>query len=178
MKRLIATALTLLLALPAWAVNTSREELDARVQESLQNLYEQSSAAREVSGNAKGILVFPHVYKAGVGIGGEYGEGALLIDNQPVAYYNTAGASIGFQLGAQRMTQVLMFMTQEALDRFRNSDGWEAGVDGSVAIANLGAGGSLSTETLQEPIIGFVFSNEGLMYNLTLEGSKITEIQK
>lgn len=178
MVRTLTMTLALLLALPVWAVNTSKEELDARVQETIQSLYEESSAARELSADAKGILVFPHVYKAGVGIGGEYGEGALLIDNQPVAYYNTAGASFGFQLGAQRMSQVIMFMTNDALERFRNSNGWEAGVDGSVALATLGAGGSIGTETLREPIIGFVFSNEGLMYNLTLEGSKITEISK
>lgn len=178
MIRIITMTLVLLLTLPAWAANTSRDELDARVHETVASLYEKSSAAQELSADAKGILVFPHVYKAGIGVGGEYGEGALLIDNQPVAYYNTAGASIGFQLGAQRMSQVIMFMSNEALEKFRNSKGWEAGVDGSVAIANLGAGGSLNTETLQQPIIGFVFSNEGLMYNLSLAGSKITEINK
>lgn len=176
--RLLTVTLALLLALPAWAVNTSREELDARVQETLSSLYETSSAARELASDAKGILVFPHVYKAGVGIGGEYGEGALLVGNQTADYYNTAGASFGFQLGAQRMSQVIMFMNTDALERFRNSKGWEAGVDGSVALATLGAGGTLSTETLQQPIIGFVFSNEGLMYNLTLEGSKYTKISK
>lgn len=176
--RILVITLAFLLTLPAWAVNTSREELDARVQETLSTLYEQSSAAKTLSADAKGILVFPHVYKVGVGIGGEYGEGALLIDNQTVDYYNTAGASFGFQLGAQRMSQVIMFMNAEALERFRNSQGWEAGVDGSVALATLGAGGSLNSETLREPIIGFVFSNEGLMYNLSLAGSKYTRISK
>ena len=176
--RLLTVTLALLLALPAWAVNTSREELDARVQETLSSLYETSSAARDLAADAEGILVFPHVYKAGVGVGGEYGEGALLVGNQTADYYNTAGASFGFQLGAQRMSQVIMFMNTDALERFRNSKGWEAGVDGSVALATLGAGGTLSTETLQQPIIGFVFSNEGLMYNLTLEGSKYTKISK
>lgn len=176
--RLLTVTLALLLALPAWAVNTSREELDARVQETLSALYEKSPAAQELAADAKGVLVFPHVYKAGVGIGGEYGEGALLVGNQTVDYYNTAGASFGFQLGAQRMSQVIMFMNNDVLESFRNSNGWEAGVDGSVALATLGAGGSLSTDTLQQPIIGFVFSNEGLMYNLTLEGSKYTRISK
>lgn len=178
MFRALVMIATLVIALPAAAVNTSKEELDARVQETLQELYEKSSAAQELSANAQGILIFPHVYKAGVGIGGEYGEGSLLIGNEPVGYYNVAGASVGFQLGAQRRSQVIMFMTSEALQHFRTRDGWEAGVDGSVAIANLGAGGNLTSETLKEPIIGFVFSNEGLMYNLTLEGSKITEITK
>ncbi len=178
MKHLIATALALLIALPAWAVNPSRDELDANVREALNTLYEESSAAGELGANAKGILVFPRVYKAGLGIGGEFGEGALLINNQPVAYYNIASASIGFQIGVQRKAQVIMFMTDDALQTFRSSRGWEAGVDGSVAVATLGAGGTLSSQTLQQPIIGFIYSNQGLMYNLTLEGSKITEIAK
>ena len=123
------------------------------------------------------MLVFPKVYKAGIGIGGEYGEGALLMGRKTVDYYNIAAASIGFQLGAQMKTQFVLFMNQDVLNKFRNSDGWEAGVDGSVALATLGAGGEIDTKTINEPIIGFIFSNKGLMYNLTLEGSKITKIK-
>ena len=48
----------------------------------------------------------------------------------------------------------------------------------SVALATLGAGGEIDAETAKRPIIGFIFPNEGLMYNLTFEGSKITEITK
>jgi lipid-binding SYLF domain-containing protein len=118
------------------------------------------------------------VVKAGLGVGGEYGEGALRIDTETVGYYNTVAASVGFQLGAQSKTVILLFMTAEALADFRESNGWEVGVDGSVALVSIGAGGSLDTHTLQQPIIGFVFNNKGLMYNLTLEGSKISEIEK
>jgi len=179
MIRALLLTLGLMLALPLSAeVNPGRAELDAYVNEALAQLYKESSAARDLSQNAKGILVFPRVYKAGFVFGGEYGEGSLLINNQPVAYYNIASASVGFQLGAQRKAQIIMFMTDEALNRFRSSRGWEVGVDGSVAIATLGAGGTISSQTLQQPIIGFIFSNKGLMYNLTLEGSKITEIAK
>lgn len=156
----------------------SKEQLDAEVRQTIQELYEFSSAAKELAARAAGMLVFPEVYKGGIGIGGEYGEGALLVGGQTVAYYNTAAASIGFQLGAQKKSQVILFMSQAELDQFRKSDGWKAGVDGSVALATLGAGGELSTETAKKPIIGFIFSNKGLMYNLTFEGSKITEIEK
>ncbi len=95
-----------------------------------------------------------------------------------MAYYNTASASIGFQLGAQVKSQIIMFMDGEALDKFRSSDGWEAGVDGSVAIVEFGAAEEISSNSAQQPIIGFIFSNKGLMYNLTFEGSKMTRIDR
>lgn len=93
-------------------------------------------------------------------------------------YYSTASASIGFQLGGQIKSQVILFMTRQALERFRNSKGWKAGVDGSVAVAAVGAGGEIDTNTAKKPIIGFIFSNKGLMYNLTFEGSKFTKLNK
>ncbi|AMO58710.1 hypothetical protein GZ77_17550 [Endozoicomonas montiporae] len=163
-------------ALPTFA--SSKEELDATVQESLSNLYDKSPAAKSLGKDAKGILVFPKIIKGGVFLGGEYGEGALLINQEVVDYYNTASASIGFQLGAQLRSQVIMFMTDESLNKFRNSKGWEAGVDGSIAIAEFGVGETIATNTAQSPIIGFINDNKGLMYNLTLEGTKITKIQK
>lgn len=171
-------AATLLFSTPAYALNPSKEELDADVREAVAELYKHSSAAKELAGRAAGMLVFPKVVKGGVGIGGEYGEGALLVGGGTVGYYNVVSGSIGFQLGLQRKSQVILFMTQEELDKFRNSEGWKAGVDGSVAIATLGAGGQIDTETAKKPIIGFIYSNKGLMYNLTFEGSKITKIDK
>ena len=156
----------------------SREEIDVTVDEALQQLSRESSAAASLVGRAAGVLVFPKVVKAGIGIGGEYGEGALVIGGSKVEYYNTASASIGFQLGAQIKSQVILFMTQDALDTFRASSGWEAGVDGSVALVEFGAGGDISTNSAQSPIIGFIFSNKGLMYNLTFEGSKMTKINR
>lgn len=164
------------LTLPA--VASSKTELNATVKETLSSLYDKSSAARALGKEAKGILVFPKIIKGGLFLGGEYGEGALLINQSVVDYYNTASASIGFQLGAQLRSQVIMFMTDEALKKFRNSKGWEAGVDGSIAIAEFGVGETIATNTIQAPIIGFISDNKGLMYNLTLEGTKITRINK
>jgi lipid-binding SYLF domain-containing protein len=182
MNRLVRPLLaaTLFLFASAPALAASKEEIDAGVKESLAELYEQSSAAKDLGAKAVGILVFPKVVKGGIGIGGEFGEGALLVGGKTNGYYNTAAGSIGFQLGLQQKSQVIMFMTQKELDKFlnQNNDGWKAGVDGSVALATLGAGGALDTETAKKPIIGFIFSNKGLMYNLTFEGSKITKIDK
>ena len=175
-RLVLGWALALLFATNAWAA--SREEIDAEVRQAVKEFYKHTSAGKELSQKAAGMLVFPSVVKAGIGVGGEYGEGSLLIGGKLAAYYNIASASIGFQLGAQARSMIVLFMTENALSKFRASEGWKAGVDGSVALATLGAGGSIDTETAKKPIIGFIFSNKGLMYNLTFEGSKITKIDR
>lgn len=178
MKIVHAILAALVLAFSASTQAASKEEINAEVREALKNFQKQTSAGHELSKKAAGMLVFPSVIKAGIGIGGEFGEGALLVKGKTVGYYNLAAASIGFQLGAQARSQIVLFMNDKVLADFRSSDGWKAGVDGSVALATLGAGGAIDTETAKQPIIGFIFSNKGLMYNLTFEGSKITRIEK
>jgi lipid-binding SYLF domain-containing protein len=135
-------------------------------------------AGRALFAKAKGVLVFPKVIKAGFGIGGEYGEGALRIGGRSVVYYNTVAASIGLQLGAQARAELIPFMTEEALAAFRGSDGWEIGVDGSVALVSVGVAGEIDTTTLADPVIGFVFGEQGLMANLSLEGAKISSLER
>jgi len=169
---LIATSFTV----PANAATA--KEIDLDVDAALQRFYNKVGGGKNFVQKAKGVLVFPSVLKAGIGIGGEYGEGALRVGGKSVAYYNTAAASIGFQLGAQAKTVIIVFLADNALAKFRASDGWEVGVDGSVALIELGAGGSLDTTNIKDDIVGFVFGNKGLMYNLTLEGSKMTKLDK
>jgi lipid-binding SYLF domain-containing protein len=172
----LITALCLA-GMPA-AYAAGKTEINAKVKATMTTFYSQVKSGRELARKAEGILVFPEVFKAGIGIGGEYGEGALLIRNKTSGYYSTAAASIGFQLGAQVKSQIIMFMTKRALKNFQDSDGWKAGVDGSVALVTVGAGGDVDTNTIKDPVIGFIFSNKGLMYNLTFEGSKITRLNK
>ena len=152
--------------------------LDAQIEAAIEEFYSISPAGKKLAKKAKGMLVFPSVKKAGFGIGGEYGEGALLVDGDIVQYYNTAAASIGFQMGVQVKRQIILFLDKSALKNFRSSEGWEIGVDGSVAIATLGAGGEIESKVLNQPVVGFIFGNKGLMYNLSLEGSKLTPIEK
>ena len=156
----------------------SKAKIERRVAKALTVFKEEVNGGDKLLGRAAGVLIFPSVKKAGIGIGAEYGEGALQIGGTSVAYYSTAAASIGLQLGGQVRSQFILFMEEEALEKFRNSDGWEVGVDGSVALITLGAGGKIDASKLDEPIIGFVLNNKGLMYNLSLEGSKITEIDR
>ena len=162
--------------IPAHAA--SSVEIDARGDATLKEFYLKVGSGKELAEKAKGVLVFPSVLKAGFWVGGQYGEGALRINGKTSDYYNIAGASFGLQFGVQSKSIILLFMTEDALSGFKNSSGWEAGVDGSVAFVTLGAGGALDTNTLQQPIIGFVFSNKGLMVDVSLKGSKITKIQK
>jgi len=156
----------------------SKTEIDAKVKAALQQLYKEVPAGEDLARKAAGILVIPDAIKAGVGLGGEYGEGALIVRGRTVQYYRVTGLSIGFQLGGQARNEVLMFMTDDALNSFRQSDGWEAGVDGSVAIVEFGVGKTIDTNNIKDPIIGFVFGNKGLMYDLSLEGSKYWRINK
>jgi len=108
----------------------------------------------------------------------EAGEGVLRVGGSTVDYYQTAAGSFGFQLGAQAKSIIVVFMTQESLTKFRNSSGWRAGVDGSVALIDIGAGKSIDTNHVKDPVVGFVFGSKGLMYNLTLEGSKFAKLDK
>jgi lipid-binding SYLF domain-containing protein len=160
------------------AVAKSAAEIDIGVDETLERFKREVSGGVRFLQRASGMLVFPSVIKAGIGIGGEYGEGALRVGGKNVDYYNTASASIGFQLGAQAKSIVIVFMTDEALADFRKGDGWEAGVDGSVAVVEWGVGKDINTIDIKDPVVGFVFNNKGLMYNLTLEGSKFTKLNK
>lgn len=168
----IAIALTALL-FSGLAFAESATITNAKVDEAITDFRKHVNGADVFLNQAAGYLVFPRVIKIGVGIGGETGEGALRVGGKTEAFYRTSSGSIGFQLGAQAKSIVIAFMTKEALDKFRNSEGWKVGIDGSVALIDLGAGKTIDTQNIKDPIVGFIFGSKGLMYNLTLEGSKI-----
>jgi lipid-binding SYLF domain-containing protein len=154
-----------------------KAEINAGADAALSKLYAENPAAKTLAGRAKGIAVFPNIVKGGLGIGGESGDGVLRVAGKPVAYYNTSSASIGLQAGIQSYSQVLMFLTEEALAGFRKSSGWEAGVDGSIAVLQTGAGGELDTTNISDPVVGFVFGEQGLMADAAIEGSKYTKLE-
>lgn len=178
--RAVAAATFMLFAAlrPDAALSASAAEIEIKTDATLKQFVETVEGAQVFLDNAKGVLVMPSIFQAGFVIGGQYGEGALRIDGQTVDYYNTVGGSFGFQIGAQTRAVIMVFMEQSALDQFRSSYGWEVGVDGSVALVELGAAASLSTTSVRDPIVAFIFDNKGLMYNLTLEGSKFTKLNK
>ena len=153
-----------------------RRELEGTVDAALTRLYSTVRGASEFGGRARGILVFPRVLQAGFIVGGEYGDGVLRTGNRVAGYYRIVSGSFGWQIGAQSKAIVLMFLTQDALDRFVNSNGWSVGADATVALARVGASGEIDTALARESVVGFALTNAGLMAGLTLEGSKITRL--
>lgn len=179
LRTLVFAFLTLAVAAqfsPETARAASAAEIDAEANATLNRFFQRVANGRELANKAQAILIFPSIVKAGIGIGGEYGEGVMHVRGQTSGYYNIVGASVGFQFGVQTRSVVIMFMTPAALAGFQARAGWEVGVDGSVALINVGASGRVNTDNILDPIIGFVFNNKGLMYNLTLEGTKISRI--
>lgn len=153
-------------------------EIDTDVDAALSHFYHTVGGGRDLARDAAAVLVFPSVVKAGMGFGGEYGEGALRRGGRTEGYYNTVSASVGFQLGVQARTVIILFMTENALGSFQRKHGWKVGVDGSVALVTVGVGGAVDTNVIKKPVIGFILDQKGLMYNLTLEGSKISRIDR
>jgi len=168
--------LTILLAGSVLAASASK--IDREANKALEVFRDDINGAEVFLDQAAGYLVFPRVIKLGVGVGAETGEGALRVGGKTVAYYRTTSGSIGLQLGAQAKSIVIAFLTQDALQKFRDSSGWKVGVDGSIALIDLGVGKTIDSQNVKDPVVGFIFGSKGLMYNLTLEGSKFTKLDK
>lgn len=154
-----------------------RTDINASADATLTRLYEAAPDARTLVDQAKGVLVFPRVLEASFVVGAEHGNGVLRVNGKNEAYYSTTGGSFGFQAGAQSKAIVLLFMTQDALDKFRASNGWTAGADATVAVATIGANGKIDTNTARESVIGFVLTNAGLMAGVSLHGTKINRLE-
>lgn len=158
--------------------SASRASLDAQVDASLLKLYDTAPGSRELVATSRGVLVFPSVVGASLGIGAEYGRGALRVNGRTQGYFSTTAGSVGLQAGAQSKAVIYLFTTQQALDRFRSSSGWTVGADATVAVATVGANGSIDTNTAQQPVVGFVLTNLGLEAGVSLQGAKISQIQQ
>jgi lipid-binding SYLF domain-containing protein len=152
----------------------STVEIDSGVQSTLQAFYAQHNSNHELVDKAAAVLVFPKITKAGVGVGGLHGEGALIVGGKTVKYYDVNGASVGATLGVSEHSEVILFMTKKARDDFENSKGWTIGADAGVAVASAGVGGNYDTETLKRPVLSFVLDEKGLMGDLSLSGQKVT----
>jgi len=161
-----------------YAEAASANEINVSVNESINRFYKQVDGAKEFMAQAKAVLVMPNVTKAGFFAGGQYGEGSLRVGGKTQAYYNLIAGSYGFTFGAERMDIIIAFMTDDALKGFQKVHGWEVGVDGNVALIDVGGGKRLDTTTLRDPVAGFVFDAKGLMVDLSLKGAKFTRIQK
>jgi lipid-binding SYLF domain-containing protein len=153
-------------------------EIDASVNASLDRFVKEVKGAQEFLDAAKGVLIIPKVMQGGLVVGAEYGEGALRIGGKTVDYYNIVSGSFGYQIGAQEKDIILVFMSDKVLKKFRTSKNWRAGVDAKVTLVKVGVDESLSTMKFKQPVVGFVFSQKGLMAGATIEGSKFTKLKK
>ncbi len=154
------------------------KEIDASADAAMDRFYKNVKDAKEVVQRSKGMLVMPSVKKGALIVGGEYGQGALRIGGKTIGYYSMTSGSVGFQIGGQAKDVIFAFMSSEALKKFRDSKGWEAGVDGNVALVTLGAGESAVTAMGKEPIVAFVFDVKGLMADISLRGAKFNKLDK
>lgn len=154
------------------------ENLNQDAAQALQTLYKTNPTAELLSKKAKGILVFPKVIKAGLVFGGSYGEGVLFKAGHESGYYNSVSASWGFQAGAQSYGYVVFLMSNKALKYLNETHGWEVGVGPSVVVVNEGVAKNLSSSTLKDDAYAFIFDQQGLMVSFSLEGTKISRINR
>jgi len=170
------TAVLTLIGSVALAVDTAA--IDTQVSATLEKFFAMSGQNLTLANNAAAVLVFPDITKGGIGIGGEHGYGALQENGKTVGYYSISGASIGLTLGLSHHSQVILFNTPEARDKFVNGGNWSVGADASVAMMKKGASGSYDTQSLNKPVMVFVFGERGLMGDASLQGAKISKIKQ
>ena len=184
-KRFFTASLAALLVFASGCTTTTtgtgdpaarRQAIDAGIDSALSNLYQQVPGSQELVGRAAGVLVFPNVLEAGFMFGASRGSGALRVGGKSVSYHATTSGSFGLQAGAQSSAVFLLFMTQDALRSFQNSRGWTIGADASVTLLTVGASAQMTSATVQQPVIGYVLSNRGLMAGLTMDGTRITRL--
>ncbi len=171
----LALIVSIMSFVTTFATAEAAQVIDAKVNVAIEEFNKEKGATDFLS-KAYAYLVFPSVVKGGFIVGGEYGEGALRVDGKTVGYYNVAAGSLGFQLGLQKTSYLFAFKSKDILDNFMVSNGWEAGVDGSVTVAKWGAGKDISSISFEKPIYAFVYGGKGFMYNVTFKGTKFTKI--
>jgi lipid-binding SYLF domain-containing protein len=175
---LAASGLALLALLTSAAsFAESKAVIDAHASEALTQFHKLNPANQPLEQRAAGVLIFPQVTKAGAGVAGEHGNGVLQVKGKTVGYYSSTSASVGLTLGVAKRSEIIMFMTQSALDDFMKSKGWSIGADTGIALVRAGAGGDYDSETLKKSIVGFVFGEKGLIADASFEGSKISKIK-
>lgn len=167
-----------LLAAACTTTPEDRSTLTAEAHTALDALYGSVPAARELGAQSAGVLVFPNITQAGLGIGGQYGRGVLFEGGAPTGFYNVTGGSIGLQIGAQSLSQAYMFTTPAALRTFHETQGFELGAGVDFAVADVGATGSVNTSNLQKPVVVWVWGQQGLMAGVKVEGQKVTRLEE
>ena len=178
-RMLIATVITASLMIPVSGAGRAdtAAEISKNAQDALASLYSKVDGAKVLGQKAHAILVFPEVTKAGLGIGGQHGEGALLKSGKAIRFYKTTGASVGLQAGAQTYGYAMFFMNDAALKQLDKADGFEVGVGPTVVVLDEGKAKNATTTTMKDDIYAFVFGQKGLMAGLGIQGNKISSFE-
>ena len=175
---LTALGLTVTLAAPLPTVAATAEDLNQDSEQALSNLVETNSLAAKLNKNAKAVLIFPNIVKAGLVFGGAYGEGVLKTGSSIDGYYNSVSAAWGLQAGAQSYGYVLFLMSDRVIEQLKETEGWELGVGPTVVVVDEGVAKNLSTSTLQDDAYAFIFNQQGLMAGISIEGTKVSRIKR
>ena len=170
------TACTVTKTDTAAAPRADSTTVNARADAALERLYQTAPGSKELVQRARGVLIFPSVVGGSFVVGVEHGRGVLRVGGKHDSEYSTTGASIGWQAGGQSKAVIYVFNTQEALEKFRASNGWSVGADANVSAGRVGANGSIDTTSAQAPVTSFVINNVGLEAGVSLNGSKITRV--
>ena len=159
------------------AANASASQISRDSRRALASLYSQNRGARALGSNARAVLVFPSVTRAGFVLGGQAGNGAMLRrDGSVSGFYQTASASWGLQAGVQKFGYALFLMDDAAVRNVNRTGGWEIGGSPNLVVVDRGMATSLSTTTINSGTYAFFFDQRGLMAGLGLQGTKITRI--
>jgi lipid-binding SYLF domain-containing protein len=175
---MFATAAIIAMSVMNQAIAATAEDLDRDSQQALQTLYKTQPFAETLSRSAKAVLVFPNIVKAGLVFGGSYGEGELIKGSKVVDYFNSVTGSWGLQIGAQSYGYAVFLMTDAAVEYIEKTDGWEIGVGPTVVVVDEGVAKNLSTSSLKDDAYAFIFSQQGLMAGISIEGTKISRIKR
>lgn len=175
---LLSSASMALMTMTSYANAATAEDLNKDSNQALSALYKSSPIAEKLSHSAKAVLVFPNIVKAGLVFGGSYGEGELLKGQTIDGYYNSVGGSWGLQAGAQSYGYAVFLMTDKAIKYVKDTHGWEVGVGPTVVLVDEGVAKNLSTSSLKDDAYAFIFSQQGLMAGVSIEGTKITPIKR
>lgn len=177
MKRFWLRLMVILCMLSSVAAAATKEQIDEGVTQTLSKL-SRNVRFSEMLETCAGILVFPSVVKAGLVLGAEYGEGVLQVGGKTVDYYSIAAGSLGLQAGLQQRAQVTIFLDPAVLERFQNSEGIKAGLDGSLIVWDEGMGKVIGSDTYNQPVTTIVLVHRGLMANVSVEGVKYAKIKR
>ncbi len=164
---------------PSGSTPTGDPEMDAKGRAALQQLFDSTPKAKDLQYQAKAVLVFPDIVKAGLLVGAQGGSGVLFAsDGTVLGYYRARALSYGLQAGAQSFSEAMFFMTDAAVSDLSDGDGISVGVGPSVVVMDAGMARSMTTTTLKSDVYAFVFGQQGLMAGLGLQGQRIKKLDQ